>query len=160
MFINDGYITAAFVHRVTLMSKDFVLVSMLRNKFDKMLEPIPSQDTKAFSILNIPPAREPKKKSSMKVEDMKIEDVTHMYPTRKSSEVQEDLKKSKEEEEGRRLQSETRILESLLEILQENNSNLSRRSLVRLWRMFLLHGRRRKREGDCNQKTRDLGVST
>ena len=44
----------SFAHRVTLMSRDFVLVSRLRYRFDKFLEPIPMADRKAFDILNIP----------------------------------------------------------------------------------------------------------
>ena len=76
-FMNDGYIASAFAYRVTLMSKDFVLVSRLRYTFDKLLKPIPSQDMKAFHILNVPPARKPKEKSTVV-----IEDITHMYATR------------------------------------------------------------------------------
>ncbi|KAH7425708.1 hypothetical protein KP509_11G067300 [Ceratopteris richardii] len=37
-FMNDAYLCAAHAHRVTLMAKDYVIVSRIRYKFDKSLE--------------------------------------------------------------------------------------------------------------------------
>ncbi|KAH7300368.1 hypothetical protein KP509_24G058900 [Ceratopteris richardii] len=36
-FMNDAYLCAAHSHRVTLMAKDYVIVSRIRYKFDKAL---------------------------------------------------------------------------------------------------------------------------
>ncbi|KAH7279152.1 hypothetical protein KP509_37G007500 [Ceratopteris richardii] len=36
-FMNDAYLCAAHAHRVTLMAKDYVIVSRIRYKFDKSL---------------------------------------------------------------------------------------------------------------------------
>ena len=91
-FFNDSYIAAAFAHRVTLMSRDFVLVSRLRYRFDKFLEPIPLADRKAFDILNIPAAFKPK-------QNVKIEDVTHLYKTRKADEMQQEIEREHEQEQ-------------------------------------------------------------
>lgn len=93
-FFNDSYIAAAFAHRVTLMVPDFGLVTRLRYRFDKGLVPIPIADRKAFDILNIPPARMPKAKSSVK-----IEDITHLYKTRKADEKDEERRRESEKEQ-------------------------------------------------------------
>lgn len=112
-FMNDGYIAAAFAHRITLMSKDFVLVSRLRYKFDKALEPIPSQDMRAFEILNIPPARQPK-------QSVVIEDISHPYDTRKAQDIKEEVEKEREQEKI----SEDALLSQQAEILHSSNSEL------------------------------------
>ena len=102
------YVQAA--HRVTLMDKDFIVLRRLRYRFSKLLEPIPYSDMKTFNILNIPPARRPKKE-----DEIKIEDVTHERDTRthekaeKQSEVHAEREReldqrTKEEEERMELQ--------------------------------------------------------
>ncbi|KAH7366145.1 hypothetical protein KP509_18G065200 [Ceratopteris richardii] len=55
-FMNDAYLCVAHSHRVTLMAKDYVIVSRIRYKFDKGLVSIDHHDKKFFDILNIPPA--------------------------------------------------------------------------------------------------------
>ncbi len=115
-FMNDGYIASAFAHRVTLMSKDFVLVSRLRYTFDKLLKPIPSQDMKAFHILNVPPARKPKDKSTVV-----IEDITHMYGTRTKVEAQEERDRQKEMEVKQDILSEEKYLKGRISALKASN---------------------------------------
>ena len=115
-FMNDGYIAYAFAHRVTLMSKDFVLVSRLRYTFDKLLKPIPSRDMKAFQILNVPPARKPKDKSSVV-----IEDITHMYGTRTKVEAQEEKERQKEMEVKEERLSEEKALNQMIVSLKASN---------------------------------------
>lgn len=111
-FMNDSYIACAHAHRVTLMNKDFSVVSRLRYRFDKFLQPIPMTDKKAFDILNIPPARPVKQK-------VPVEDVTHLYKTRKITEkVHEQLK-----EQERLHFSEDQILKEEVLRLGALNSN-------------------------------------
>ena len=114
--MNDGYIAAAHSHRVTLMVKDFVIVSRLRYKFDKALQPIPCTDHKVFQILNIPPARAPKKSSVV------IEDISHQYPTRFATDLEEGKKQSKELELEEERFSEEQILLERIEVLKQENS--------------------------------------
>ncbi|KAH7301444.1 hypothetical protein KP509_23G026900 [Ceratopteris richardii] len=42
-FMNDAYLCATHSHRVTLMAKDYVIVSRIRYKFDKALLEHPKQ---------------------------------------------------------------------------------------------------------------------
>ncbi|KAH7280162.1 hypothetical protein KP509_37G054000 [Ceratopteris richardii] len=43
-FMNDAFLLATHCHRVTLMDKDYVVVSKLRYKFEKVLAPLDKHD--------------------------------------------------------------------------------------------------------------------
>ncbi|KAH7281106.1 hypothetical protein KP509_36G030100 [Ceratopteris richardii] len=43
-FINDAYLCVAHCHRVTLMAKNYVVVSRLKYKFEKNIEPLDIND--------------------------------------------------------------------------------------------------------------------
>ncbi|KAH7280576.1 hypothetical protein KP509_36G003800 [Ceratopteris richardii] len=50
-FMNDAYLCAAHSHRVTLMAKDYVIVSRIRYKFDKALRsPLDASPQKISSL--------------------------------------------------------------------------------------------------------------
>ncbi|KAH7432056.1 hypothetical protein KP509_07G005800 [Ceratopteris richardii] len=89
-FMNDAYLCAAHSHRVTLMAKDYVIVSRIIYKFDKALVPIDHHDKKFFDILNIPPARAPK--TTVVIEEINAQ-VTHDHETRTAANSEEERKK-------------------------------------------------------------------
>ena len=71
---------------------------------------------KAFHILNVPPARKPKEKSSVV-----IEDITHMYGTRTKVEAQEEKERQKEMEVKEERLCEEKALNQMIVSLKTSN---------------------------------------
>ena len=71
---SDTTLLAAHAHRVTVMPKDFTVLTHLRFRYDKTLQPIPVSDPRTSRLLYIPPIQ-----PEVEVEEVRV---THDRDTR------------------------------------------------------------------------------
>ena len=69
-FLVDSYICVAHARRITLMDKDVVVVSRVRYRFDKIVQPLHMTNKKAYDLLRVPPVLRKKKDNVVKIEEI------------------------------------------------------------------------------------------